>query len=575
MSLSKQKLTVPIDPKTPKNKIISEKFLVQNILRNFQTIKLQKLLKLSGEANRYQYFMLICLSILAVVQAFFITSLFFHFLLPDFSCKSDSGTLINCTLSDYCSQKELNFVATVPSIVENFNLICHPKWLLIKTLGYIFLSSSLLAAPLMLLNHILGRKIALFAYNFIQVLACLLLIYSSSFSLFTFGLTINVSCAFCWLISGYLYIVESSGKAFHLLSFKVYTLSLGASMFCCGFVCFNFFPFKSVYILLLVTIIVFSFFYFALVESPVFLKGTSDLLNFYLSLREIARINFSPRRAQSRKEKIKRMLFDEVDPSLAESSLSIQSNDNEELSPKPESLHLKSFPLNHKSIRKNKKIATRKKIFSLSLSRESALRLPAATLISLFYCTAMTLFSAFLTFIFWFSLQNLSDLDVQSSHVVLSTSFALGVLSMHLFPFRIPSSFSILGNLVMVSLMLTLSHLTTASPFDSSPPSTDLEQFHKSLFGPLLFAFNYFSGIGFFSCFKASLEQFKRDEQLVASVLVIFALSAGISLGAYFTSSMLLSGASVFWAVLVVCVLAFPLSLLSPSRHKQPFSNLA
>merc|ERR1712137_229301 len=151
------------------------------------------------------------------------------------------------------------------SVVEDFSLLCRPQWVLTQLLGYIFLSSALLTSPLILLNRVMGRKWSLLFFGFVQVACCLLTLHTKKLYVFSLGLSLNLSCALAWLISAYLYIIESSGKSFHRKSFVVYIVSISSSMISCSFISYNYMDYTSVNVVLLMVLIVFNVFYLSMV----------------------------------------------------------------------------------------------------------------------------------------------------------------------------------------------------------------------------------------------------------------------------------------------------------------------
>lgn len=570
MSTNEQKLPVPLISNKPRLSQTSEKYKIQNILRNFETLQLRKLLRLSGDNNRYQIFMLICLSIIAKVQSFFIISLFFQFVIPDFNCISpSSSTPIQCSLSQFCSaQNELIFSAKVKSVAEHFSLLCQPQSALIKLMSYIFLSSVLLSSPLVLLNRVFGRKWSLCCFGLVQIGCCLVILHTKTLYWFSFAVSLNISCALVWLISSFLYVIESSGPVFHSKCFVVFTLSAASSMISCSFFSHNFADFTSLYLVLVMTLIVSNVFYLSMVQSPVYLKNNASIFRFYVSLREITRMNFSPQRALNRKQRIKNLLFDQVDPSRdatrlsSENSFSLDVPKSQENSP-----HLKSLPLNHRQIRKNKRALLREQIFGLSLSNEAPLRVAFPAFLAFFYFAFSCLFASFFAFIFWFSLLDPTKFSIRSNSLLLSFSFFLGVLTSNFLSPHVPSSLPVLGNLLCTCFLLFVVQLSP--PISDSPQLAQISP-NPPLFNSLVFGFNYFAGLGFFSTFRNSLASVKKDLQLLVTILVIWAFWSALALGAFFTNRFLENNVPVYWSIFAVAVLALPLSLLSPKYTRRP-----
>ena len=575
MSNSNQKLPVLYKNKTryKKKTLVNERSSIVNIHRNFQSVNLNDMFGIIGDSHRYQFVMLISLSIIASVQAFFIFSLFFQFKIPDFQCKNlTTNEIENCSRLNYCTQKNtLELITSVPSILENFSMFCITELMLTKILTLIIFSSILILSPFYLLNKIKGRKQGLMILTTLQIICCIIIINASNFYTFTIILTLNFTCAAVWLISAFLYIIESSGKKFHNKSFKIYSIFIALSIIACSFVFQKQINYKSIYKILMMVLVLLSCFYLVLVESPAYLKSNSNIFEFYLALREIARINYSPLRAEKRKDRIKKILFDDIDPSVDLNNISSFYDKNDlymvDHSNNSKNLKLKMHPLNFKQMQIKKKIRQMNKIFKINLRDESAFRIPGFVLLNMIYHNVLIFCSSFITFIFWFSIDILNKQNNNNTSIFISFSFFIGMLCNLYSPFRIPFSFSLVGSLLIISLMLSFTHLKIF--FDQESEQEKLRNINIPFMSLLLSGFYFFIGLGFFSSLKNSLKNFKKDILLLSTICMLFSIVLGISCSGFLTSYFRLNDVPILWGIFVVTAFALPLSMLSPIKNEK------
>ena len=591
----------------------NQKNIFNNIRTNFRMITQEKLLKICGGKHRYQNFMLSSFSTIAALQTIFLACMPFFFMTPKFLC-SKGGTKTNfvCSVDEACLDgNDIEIVTEIYTLIEHFNLFCKPDEFSPKILAIIFSSAALLAGPLFLLNHAIGRRMTLFIYSALQISTCLLVIHVDSFVIFTICFTIITSVAVAWLFSAFMYLVESTSKSFRERAFILYIISISCALVSVDPLYHRFKNYKTMFIFMIICLICLSFFYMILVESPRYARDNYNIRDFYYCMKEIIRINFSFSKGNRRKEALKVILFDEINPSESVSakemvtsinSMSPSSNTRVNETPDKNPVHSikdtnqkekplisndeigklkdsKSLSVNFNTSQDNNDLdlvksvqvdsRVRRNIYKISLpfSRESFSGALSMIVISQIIISFFrTIFSVFNCSIFWFSLSNFGTGNPDLTSALLSLSFLLGTVISILLHSVMTSgtiiSACFIANLLIISVLLSLSQLNAAK---TSRFSLDLA---------LIFLFNTSSSISCFPSIKESIRNFNFELKSLATVLSIISSLLGFALSAYLTGCFLSFDVNIIWSIFLVTVLSLPMTLMSNYKPKKPFSRI-
>lgn len=600
--------------------------VLRNIYTNFRLVDQKKLIRICGEQHRYQYFMLISFICMALLQMLFLMTPIFLFLIPEYRCvEKESNRLTTCTLSQACASKSQFIIEPKSySFKEHYGLLCQASYFSGKVLSLIFISAAGLSAPLFLLINILGRRLTLGIYSMLQIFSCLMLLHVHDLYFSTGLLAILVSVAFIFFLVSFEYLSESSGGVFKVRAYQIFILALALSLVISNPI-FKFFQqFQSFIVFLIMAVLCLSFSFMILIESPKYMREVYTLRNFYFGLREIIRINFAPPLTKRRKQALKVLLFDAIDPSIqvisetdrlsddsishAISSQIFQVKDDmnisipsksvmknktskqskrqisiskEQLS--QENMKMESKPVKIKNMdiqqtifgKKTTKLVdpkTRKKIYKLKLPFMST---PITTFISWFtfsqliYSVFFLISSAFLTSFFWFSLQDMASRNPQLNASILSVSFFVGSFLSIVNKKDLMVSLAFMTNLGSTSFLLILDSLTMSFTFQVNQSTG----FHYLIL-PILFVFNLSASFVYISVLRTSILNFRNELKSLIKVLIIFASFMGFSFGAFSSSLLMEYELSLLWGVFIVAVLTLPLSFFFRFKLNEPFSQL-
>ena len=289
----------------------NNKYLIDSISEKYKKLKVGDLLIFSGDQHFYQYFILIALFFMGILEGTFKFSIPYLFYNVGFQCKNDSGIFENCPSSIACNgTKEYQITSQIFSINQNFDLYCENHYYAMYSAITIVSGGGLLAFFIFFISEYLGRVKCFICLLFLHITSISIVYVAQSNLMITIiFMTINYGTVFAWYSNVTLYLNECLGGQTRRISMPLIMVARSFGLMF-GAVSFYFLPNyllnHSVLVMILGSI---GPCYFLMHESLFFLYAKKTLGDVYSTAKRICNMNFSGTEKIQRKNYIYKMLF--------------------------------------------------------------------------------------------------------------------------------------------------------------------------------------------------------------------------------------------------------------------------
>ena len=326
-------------------------YVINSIKEKYKKLKVGDLLIFSGDEHFYQYFILISLFLMGILEGTFKFSIPFMFYKVTFQCKNENGIFENCPSLIACNgTKEIQVISKIFSLNQNFNLYCDNLPYAMYSAMIIVSGGGLLAFFIFLISEYLGRIKCFFSLLFLHIFSMFMVYVAQSNLIITvIFLTINYGTIFAWYSNVTIYLNESLGGYTRMISMPVIIMARSIGIIFVS-VSFYFLPNYILNHCFLVTILAsIGPCYFLMHESMFFQYAKMTLGDIYSTAKRICNMNFSGTEKIQRKNYIYKMLF-------------VNSHDNDSVIEATE--NKKEFPIEQSKLSDSKFVYLEKQLES-------------------------------------------------------------------------------------------------------------------------------------------------------------------------------------------------------------------
>lgn len=324
------------EPNIDQNQLIQSRITTKP-----KKLPIAELLEIAGNAHSYQKRLLLVFIAANFFNGFIYTMIPYLYFTPTFYCKSEDGSLSQCSEADACiNPYGFDTKSERYSLVTRFSLFCDRKYLDTYGKNFIFAFAAIGCFVITAYSDYHGRKM-------IYLISCVTLVVggilglSNEYSTIVFGMGLCFLSMELFLTFAYVYTNEIVGTALRSRFAPIILLSIGF-----GIIASNFgsLIFKGYYISFLPCCIfngILIVVYFYLVESPYFLDKNSNKLELYNCLNTINNRNYSDNEQlrEQNKARLRKIILKDIQP-IAD-KFNDQQDDVEDSDTK---LHIKGNP---------------------------------------------------------------------------------------------------------------------------------------------------------------------------------------------------------------------------------------
>jgi MFS family permease len=284
---------------------------IRSITRKYKQLKVGDLLILSGHEHFYQYFALIAMFLIGVIEGtykFIIPYIFYN---VKFECMNSEGIYQSCSSKIACSgTQKFKVTSEIFSMNKNFELYCENHIYEMYSSFIIVAGGGLIAFFLFFIADYFGRKACFYSGLFIHIVTtCIIYVARSSLIITVISLTLNMGAVFLWYSNVTVFLNESLGGITRLISMPLIICSRSFGIMF-NVVVFYFLPdYIYGFAVLLVILSAFAPCYLFIHETLFYQYQKSSLGNVYATAKKICNINFEGSEKDQRKSYIYKMLF--------------------------------------------------------------------------------------------------------------------------------------------------------------------------------------------------------------------------------------------------------------------------
>ena len=289
----------------------NESYMFSSIIEKYKKLKVGDLLIFSGDQHFYQYFALIVLFIMGILEATFKYSIPYLFFNVQFECKDENGIFNDCPAKMACSaNQEFKIKSEIFSLNANFGLYCENLHYSMYSAIFIVAGGGLLSFFIFLISEYFGRincYYAILIFHFISIV--IVYIAKDNLILSVLFLMFNYATVFAWYSNVTIFLNESLGGVIRLISMPMIMIARSVGIMF-GAVSFYFMPDYLLNHAVLVTILLsIGPCYFLMYETLFFQYQKYTLGSVYSTAKKICNMNFSGSDKIKRKNYIYKMLF--------------------------------------------------------------------------------------------------------------------------------------------------------------------------------------------------------------------------------------------------------------------------
>jgi hypothetical protein len=317
---------------------------------HYQKQVVKNLLAIAGDRNKFQILTLLILSIICLVQTFFLNALAYIFYTPVYTCLNPHGEEMLCSKEQAC-ENEYGFkiMSDIQSLNMKFELVCDNEYKAILGPIIIVVVSGILSCLLIFLTDFIGRKMMFNLTAVVQCTGLMVAFFIPNYEIIIIGLTIAYTGLFSWFANCYVYLNEIMGGPIRVYSVPLLFTVCSIGRIFTHWVAEYLSDYRVFLMSTFVSIFLSAFLYIYFLSSPFFLYRFSTLGKMYSCLKQILFENYTGEKRDQRLKFLKSMLFN-YENDLKQKNTQIREqnvNDDRNLEPiELDNISIKTFKPN-------------------------------------------------------------------------------------------------------------------------------------------------------------------------------------------------------------------------------------
>ena len=288
-----------------------QKSFISSISKKYKKLKVGNLMVLVGQEHFYQYFCLIMMILVGIIEGTYKFAIPYLFYNVQFECLNIDGEYEKCPMTLACSSNtKFRVNSDIFSINQSFDLYCEKQSMVMYSIFLIIAGGSIIAFFMFFVADYFGRKICFFFGLMVHIASISIInVARSSMMITVIALTLNMAAVFMWYSNVTVFLNESLGGITRLISMPLIMCSRSFGIMFNALI-FYFLPnYIHAMAVLLIILASVSPCYFFFQETLFFQFEKSNLGQVYSTAKRICNVNFNGLEKEKRNSYIYKMLF--------------------------------------------------------------------------------------------------------------------------------------------------------------------------------------------------------------------------------------------------------------------------